>query len=227
MKVAVVGLGAMGSRIATRLLTAGHDLVVWNRSPEKLDPLLAQGAVVAVTPAEAATRADVLITMVAGPEALRAVSDGRDGLFAGAGAPLTVIEMSTVGPAAVLELARKLPAGVTLVDAPVLGSTAAAEAGTLTVFAGGPDDVVVAVRPLLERLGTVHHVGKLASGAAAKLVANAALLGSVASACRTKRRTTCWRRHHWPRNPSADADRSRRASIRGGSRCHWRERTPI
>src|ERR1043166_6447805 len=111
MTVAVVGLGAMGSRIARRLLGSGHHLVVWNRSPEKLGPLIELGAVGAATAAETASRADVLITMVADPEALRAVSDGGDGIIAGAEASLTVIEMSTVGPAAVAELASKLPAG--------------------------------------------------------------------------------------------------------------------
>jgi 3-hydroxyisobutyrate dehydrogenase len=180
MTVAVVGLGAMGSRVATRLLAAGYDLVVWNRSAEKLSPLLELGAVAAATPAEAASRADALITMVADPAALRAVSDGRDGIVVGADASLTVIEMSTIGPAAVAELASKLPAGTQLVDAPVLGGIAEAEAGKLTVFAGGADHAVADARPLLEQLGTVLHVGRSGSGAAAKLVANAALFGTVA-----------------------------------------------
>jgi HAD superfamily hydrolase (TIGR01450 family) len=180
MTVAVVGLGAMGSRIATRLLAAGHHLVVWNRSPEKLSPLVKLGAVVASTPAEAAGRADTLITMVADPAALRAVTGGRDGIVAGAVASLTVIEMSTVGPAAVAELANSLPAGTQLVDAPVLGGIAEAEAGKLIVFAGGQPEAVAAASPLLEQLGAVHHTGPSGSGAAAKLVANAALFGSVA-----------------------------------------------
>jgi HAD superfamily hydrolase (TIGR01450 family) len=177
MTVAVVGLGAMGTRIAARLLKAGYDVVVWNRTFEKAKALGERGAMVATTPAEAATGADVLITMVADPRALRAVSDR---IVAGADAPLRLIEMSTVGPAAVLELSQKLPADVRLIDAPVLGGIAEAEAGTLTVFAGGAPEAVAAVRALLEQLGTVHHVGPLASGAAAKLVANAALFGSVA-----------------------------------------------
>ncbi len=180
MTVAVVGLGAMGSRIAARLLAAGYPLVVWNRSPEKLGPLLELGAVAAATPAEAASRADVLITIVADPEALRAVSDGSDGIVAGADAALKVIEMSTVGPPAVVELEHKLQAGSGLIDAPVLGGIAEAETGTLTVFAGGEPEAVAAVRRLLEQLGTVHRVGPLGSGAAAKLVANAVLFGSVA-----------------------------------------------
>jgi HAD superfamily hydrolase (TIGR01450 family) len=180
MTVGVIGLGAMGSRIATRLLAAGHHVVVWNRSPEKLSPLIELGAVAATTPAEAASRADALITTVADPAALRAVSDGSDGIVAGADASLTMIEMSTVGPAAVAELASKLPAGTQLVDAPVLGGIAEADAGTLIVVAGGEAETLAGVRPLLEQLGTVLHVGPRGSGAGAKLVGNAALFGSVA-----------------------------------------------
>jgi HAD superfamily hydrolase (TIGR01450 family) len=170
----------MGSRVATRLLEAGYDVVVWNRSVEKTKPLLARGATVAATPAGAVLGADALLTMVADPAALCAISDGSEGIVAGADASLTVIEMSSVGPAAVAELSEKLAAGTQLVDAPVLGSLGEAEAGTLTIFAGGPPHAVDAARPLLEQLGTVHHVGSLGCGAAAKLVANAALFGSIA-----------------------------------------------
>ena len=106
--VAVVGLGAMGSRIALRLLDAGHDLVVWNRSPRKLEPLLERGATAAASPRAAARRSRTLITMLADPQALRSVSDGPDGIAAGAHPDLVVVEMSTVGPTAVAELAALL-----------------------------------------------------------------------------------------------------------------------
>jgi HAD superfamily hydrolase (TIGR01450 family) len=184
MKVAVVGLGAMGARIVTRLLDGGNEggneVLVWNRTPAKLGPLLERGAVAVATPAAAATQAEALITMVADPAALRAVAAGDEGIAAGAHRSLLVIEMSTVGPAAISELAATLPAGTALVDAPVLGSVAEVESGALTVFAGGSPPVVERARPLLAPLGTVVHVGPLGSGAAAKLVANAALFGSVA-----------------------------------------------
>ena len=107
--VAVIGLGAMGSRIAARLVAAGHEVTVWNRSAGKAEPLAGLGAFPAATPAQAASRAEVLITMVADPPALRAVTEGPDGVVAGAGASLTVVEMSTVGPAAVARLASALP----------------------------------------------------------------------------------------------------------------------
>jgi len=174
--VAVVGVGAMGSRMARRLLDAGYEVLVWNRSPERLGPLLERGAIATATPREAAERAEVLLTMLADPQALHAVTEGEDGIARGASPALTVIEMSTVGPAAVARLASALPAGTGLLDAPVLGSLGEVESGSLTILAGGPPDLVEQATPLLVNFGAVIHVGGLGSGAAAKLVANATLL---------------------------------------------------
>lgn len=179
--VAVVGLGAMGSRIARRLILAGHEVIVWNRTPAKLAELVDLGATAAESPADAARRADVLITMVADPASLRAVSEGGEGIAAGADATLTVIEMSTVGPAAAACLASALPAETPLLDAPVLGSIDEAEAGSLTIFVGGPVALVEQTEPLLSALGSVLHVGPLGAGQAAKLVANATLFGTLAT----------------------------------------------
>ena len=142
----------MGSRIARRLLDAGHDVVVWNRTPAKAEGFPR----VAPTAAEAARDAEVTITMVSNPQALREVTQGIE--------PKTLIEMSTVGPAAIRELAARMPR---LLDAPVLGSRAEAEAGTLHVFVGGPRELYDEYEQLLEPLGTVHHVGPLGAGAAA------------------------------------------------------------
>jgi 3-hydroxyisobutyrate dehydrogenase/2-hydroxy-3-oxopropionate reductase len=175
--VGVVGLGAMGSRIASRLHEAGYALVVWNRSRERMDPLVALGAAAAETPAEVAGSVEILLTMVANPEALRAVSEGPDGVAAGAGASLTVIEMSTSGPAAVARLRTMLPERVELIDAPVLGSLTEVEEGSLRIFVGGPRPLVERCLPVLSALGTPLHVGPLGSGAAAKLVANLTLVG--------------------------------------------------
>jgi HAD superfamily hydrolase (TIGR01450 family) len=177
--VAFVGLGAMGSRLALRLLEAGHPLVVWNRSIEKAGPLAAAGAVVAATPADAAARADALLTMVADPVALRAVAEGPDGIANGAHGSLTVIEMSTVGQAAVARLAAVLPEGTELIEAPVLGSVDEAEAGALRIFVGGQAGVVSRSMELLSVLGSPVHVGPLGCGQAAKLVANATLFATL------------------------------------------------
>lgn len=175
----MVGLGEMGGRIGRRLLQAGHELVVWNRSPGKASHLVDLGAQTAATPADAASRADVLITMVADPPALRAVTEGPEGVAAGAGATLTVVEMSTVGPAAVARLASVLPPATQLVDAPVLGSLAAAESGSLTIFVAGPAHTVDGLGPVLSALGSPIHVGGLGAGAGAKLVANATIFGTL------------------------------------------------
>jgi len=177
--VAVVGLGAMGSRIARRLLDAGHEVVVWNRTAERAAPLVEAGATAAATPAEAARRAEVVVTMVADPAALRDVTEGPEGTAAGVGAEATAIEMSTVGPDAVRRLASILPAGTGLLDAPVLGSRGEAESGTLRIFVGGPAELAERWTPLLSTLGSPLHVGPLGSGAAAKLVANTTLVGTI------------------------------------------------
>src|SRR5262252_2244776 len=179
--VAVVGLGRMGSRMARRLLDAGYDVIVWNRSPERLSSLLDSGALAASTPAEAGVRADVVITMVSDPAALRAVTEGPAGIAAVAATSLTVIEMSTVGPAAVGRLRAALPEGMRLLDAPVLGSLQEAESGSLTIFVGGPRRLFDDTRPLLSRLGTPIHAGHLGTGAAAKLVANGVIFDSLAA----------------------------------------------
>ena len=152
---------------------------MWNRSAGKAEPLAGLGAIPAATPAEAASRAEVLITMVADPAALQAVTEGPDGVVAGASASLTVVEMSTVGPAAVARLASALPPATGLLDAPVLGSPAEAEAGSLVIFAGGTAQLVERALPVLAVLGSVLHVGELGAGAAAKLMANAVLFATL------------------------------------------------
>jgi 3-hydroxyisobutyrate dehydrogenase/2-hydroxy-3-oxopropionate reductase len=174
--VAIVGLGAMGSRIARRLSEAGHDLVIWNRDSAKAEEL-ALGQI-AETPADAARRAEVVITMVTGPQALREVTEGDDGVVAGVGEETTVIQTSTVSAEAVSRLESLLPDG-TLLDAPVLGSISEVESGTLKVFAGGPGELVERWTELLSVLGSVLHVGPVGAGTAAKLVANTTLVGVI------------------------------------------------
>jgi HAD superfamily hydrolase (TIGR01450 family) len=180
-RVGVIGLGGMGGRIASRLLNAGYELIVWNRSPEKALPLIERGAELADTPADAAMRSEVLITMVADPAALQAVTEGREGIAAGATTALIVIQMSTVGPAALRWFASALPEGLELLDAPVLGSVGEAEAGSLAIFVGGPRELVERSRRLLSTLGAPLHVGPLGRGQAAKLVANGAHFATLAA----------------------------------------------
>jgi 3-hydroxyisobutyrate dehydrogenase len=173
-KIAFLGLGHMGAPMARQLLAAGHTLTVWNRTAEKAGALVDAGALLAAGPAEAVRDADVVITMLAGPDAVRAVADA---VVPELRAGMHWVEMSTVGPDAVRELGARLPAGVTLVDAPVMGSTDKAASGQLGILAGGDADGVAQV---LACFGPVTRTGPLGSGAALKLVVNTAVIGGVA-----------------------------------------------
>lgn len=168
------GLGAMGVPMAHRLVDAGYDVVVWNRTPERADPLVAKGARLADIPADVAAQADIVFTMLSDPAALEQVVFGHGGL-ASAMAGRTLVEMSTVGVLAVRQLAANLGPEVTMLDAPVLGSVPQATDGTLKIFVGGDAAVLDRWRPVLETLGTPRHLGPLGSGAAMKLVANLCL----------------------------------------------------
>lgn len=173
-KIAFLGLGRMGTPMARRLLAAGHPVTVWNRTEAKTGPLVAEGAVRAASPADAVRDADVVITMLAGPSALAAVADAvLPALPAGA----HWVEMSTVGPDAVRDLAARVGDRATLVDAPVMGSTDRAADGRLGILAGGDP---AGVEHVLAHLGTITRTGPTGSGAALKLVVNTAAIGGVA-----------------------------------------------
>jgi 3-hydroxyisobutyrate dehydrogenase-like beta-hydroxyacid dehydrogenase len=174
-RIAFLGLGQMGAPMAARLLEAGHELTVWNRTPRKAEPLTEKGARQATSPGEAVRDAEAIITMLATPEALEDVVFGRDGVAGGAGPVTTMIEMSTVGPEVVRDLAERLPEGVRLIDAPVLGSVPQATEGSLKVFVGGGEEDFGRWRSLLETFGTPIHLGPLGAGASMKLVANSTL----------------------------------------------------
>jgi 3-hydroxyisobutyrate dehydrogenase/2-hydroxy-3-oxopropionate reductase len=172
---AFCGLGQMGAPMAARLLEAGDEVAVWNRSPERAEPLVERGARRAASPAEAAKEVDAVFTMLATPDAVEDVVLGPDGVVHGVSGGSTVIEMSTIGPAAVGRIAAGLPDGVGLLDAPVLGSVRQATDGSLKIFVGGEAGLFERWRPVLEQLGTPRHVGPQGAGAAMKLVANVCL----------------------------------------------------
>lgn len=175
--VAVVGLGRMGSAMARALAASGDgaDLVLHNRTPERARALAGElGGRVAETPASAAAEADVAISMLADGTAVASVWDGPDGLLAGARAGAVLVDMSTVPPETLPPYAeRARAAGADLLDAPVSGSVALAEAGTLTIMAGGDGAALDRARPVLDRLSQrVFHMGPLGSGHAMKLAVN-------------------------------------------------------
>ena len=170
--IAVLGLGAMGRAIAARLLDAGHDLRVWNRTSGKDDELVASGARHAGTPADAVRDVEVVITMVTDPPALEAVLFEPEGAASAISQTATLIEMSTVGPTAIASAAERL--SVPVLDAPVLGSVPSVEAGRLVILVGGDRAVFDRHAELLAVLGTPMYVGPSGSGAWLKLVNNAA-----------------------------------------------------
>ena len=178
--VAVVGIGRMGSAMARCLARAGLPLVVHNRTRDRAEALAAElGARVASTPAEAASGADVVLTMLADDAAVRSVYDGADGLLAGAGRGTVLADLSTVTPHTLraFESAAR-SAGVGLLDAPVSGSVTTAESGQLTLMVGGATEDLARARPALEPLAkAIVHVGPLGSGAAMKLAVNTVIFG--------------------------------------------------
>ena len=177
MRVGFIGLGAMGTRMAGRLLAAHHDVVVYNRTPERTRPLEQRGAKVAATPKELAAGVEIVFSSVANDAALEQVMFGPDGALAGARAGSVVIEMSTVNPRTsrqVHEDARSK--GVAVLDAPVSGSTSQAEQGQLVIFVGGEEDVYQRCQSILAVLGSkTFYLGPSGAGATMKLCVNTLL----------------------------------------------------
>jgi 3-hydroxyisobutyrate dehydrogenase-like beta-hydroxyacid dehydrogenase len=176
--IAVLGLGAMDTAIAHRLLGGGHELSVWNRTPGRDVELVAAGARRAGSPADAVRRAEVVITMVTDPPALEHVLFGTDGAASAIPREATLIDMSTVGPTAIASVVERL-APVAVLDAPVLGSVPSVESGTLVILVGGERAVFDRRAELLSLLGTPIYVGPSGSGALLKLVNNAASIATL------------------------------------------------
>jgi len=171
--IAVLGLGAMGRAISHRLLGAGHELSVWNRTSGRDDELVTAGARRAGSAADAVRNAEVVITMVTDPPALEGVLFGPDGAAPAIPQSATLIDMSTVGPTEIASVAERL-APVPVLDAPVLGSVPSVETGKLVILAGGDREVFDRHTELLSILGTPVYLGASGSGAMLKLVNNAA-----------------------------------------------------
>jgi 3-hydroxyisobutyrate dehydrogenase len=172
-----LGLGAMGSRLAMRLLKAGYPLTVYDRTHEKAQPLAQLGARTAATPAEVAATSTVVFTSLADDAAVEAVLQGPDGAFAGAHPGTTFIEMSTILPTTSRALAAAAHArGMHLLDVAISGSTPLVETGAITLLAGGERDVYERCLPLLTALTQrCFYMGPSGMGTTMKLVVNALL----------------------------------------------------
>jgi len=172
-----VGLGAMGSRMARRLLDAGYTVVGYNRTPAKARALVDAGLRLAATPRETAQVSEAVFSMVADNTALRAVALGEHGVVAGLQRGAVFVEMSTVSPALVRELEAAVTArGAVLLDAPVSGSTLTMEQGQASIVVGGDASALERVRPYLTAIGpTVTHIGPLGLAKTMKIAINLGL----------------------------------------------------
>ena len=175
MKIGFIGLGAMGSALALNLVRSGYEVQVYNRNPDRVKPLRNAGATAAASPAQAAYGADLVFTMVADDDALKAVTLGAAGLVAGLKQDAVHVSMSTIGVATAQELAAlHRDAGLGFVSAPVFGRPDAAAARMLFIMAAGEEPYLKAALPLLEQLGqSVGIVGSDPSQAnLVKLIGN-------------------------------------------------------
>jgi 3-hydroxyisobutyrate dehydrogenase len=172
--IGFIGVGTMGTPMASNLVKAGYALVVYDRMAEKLKPLTALGATVASSPADVARQCDVVMTMLPADQAVKDVVLGAGGIAEGAAAGLIVIDSSTVLPAtskyAAAELAKL---GVAMLDAPVTGSEPQAVAGKLTFIVGGDKEIYEKCLPLFKAMGkTTFHMGPNGAGSYTKLANN-------------------------------------------------------
>ncbi|MGA2009079.1 MAG: NAD(P)-dependent oxidoreductase [Solirubrobacteraceae bacterium] len=176
VRVAFLGLGIMGSRMAANLVGAGVELTVWNRTEATAEAFCRQhGSHLAATPAHAAASCDVVFTMVVDGPQVHEVLLGRNGAAATAAAGTLFVDCSTIGPTATHEIAAGLAAhDLRLLDAPVTGSSPKARDGTLTIMVGGEREDYERALPLLRAMGeTIVHAGPQGQGQMIKLLNNA------------------------------------------------------
>jgi 3-hydroxyisobutyrate dehydrogenase-like beta-hydroxyacid dehydrogenase len=172
-----VGLGVMGRGVVLRLLAAGHAVTVWNRSRDKANALLAEGAAWADSPREVAARSEVVFTMVTNTAAVQAVCEGPEGIIAGLGPDKVYVDMSTASPANARALAAQVAdRGAVMLDAPVSGSVITLEQGKLSIMVGGDAATFERVKPILEAIGPkVIHLGPNGAAVTMKIASNLSL----------------------------------------------------
>ena len=171
-RLGFIGVGLMGKPMTLRLLAAGYAVTVWNRSPEKLAPVLAKGARAAGSPAEVARAADIAMMCVTDQEAAGEVLFGPDGVTHGGGPGKLLVDFSSIAPASAREFAARLErdCGMRLVDAPVSGGTVGAEQGTLAIMAGGRAEDIEHARPVVMHLAQrFTRMGDAGAGQVTKL----------------------------------------------------------
>jgi 3-hydroxyisobutyrate dehydrogenase-like beta-hydroxyacid dehydrogenase len=175
----------MGSAMAANLLKAGFEVTVWNRSPDKYASLTELNAVVAASPRAVAQNSDVIIAMMATPDAVQSVRDGADGIIAGLLAGKGYLDMSTVDADTSLESARLAhAAGALFLEGPVAGSRKPAEDATLTIMTAGDRQLHDTALPILEKMGSkILYLGDTGNAARLKLANNLVMAGMLAALC--------------------------------------------
>jgi 3-hydroxyisobutyrate dehydrogenase len=160
--------------MARNLLEAGHELAVWNRSPQRVDPLMEAGARLAESPADAASGTRATILMVTNAEGVHEVLFGDKGVVQGLPVGAAVINMGTIGAVATTRIAKTLgELGYRILDAPVSGSTRVAATGELNIMVGGDEQTLTEFEPVLAAMGAkISHIGEVGSGARMKLINN-------------------------------------------------------
>ena len=172
-----VGLGAMGSRMAKRLLDAGYPLTVYNRESARMQAFARAGAQMAYSPRDVAARSEVVLSSLTNDAAVEQVYLGPDGVLDGAKSGMLLVEMSTITPPTARKVAQAVQEkGIAFLDAPVSGSTPQAEAGQLAVLVGGDEADFERAKPILETIGKgAFRMGPVGAGASMKLVVNTLL----------------------------------------------------
>ncbi len=183
VNIGFIGMGTMGAPMAGRLIEAGNDLTIHNRTRAREEALAERGAARASSPKEAAAGADLVITMVSDTPDVEAVILGPDGTIHGMKEGAVLVDMSTISPTATREIARALEAkGVDMLDAPVSGGSEGASNGTLSIMVGGKAGVLESLRPVLGVLGnTITHVGPIGSGQVTKAINQVIIAGTYAA----------------------------------------------
>jgi 3-hydroxyisobutyrate dehydrogenase-like beta-hydroxyacid dehydrogenase len=171
--IGFIGTGLMGAGMTRSLIRKGHAVRIYNRTRAKAEAVARLGGEVVDSPAQAARGADVIVTMLADPAALREVVEGEQGILAGIRPGAVLIDSSTVSPPTTLRVLALLKArGAEMLDAPVFGSKNEAETGALGFLVGGEREVLARVQGVLDAMGRTIHVGANGAGASAKLVVN-------------------------------------------------------
>jgi 3-hydroxyisobutyrate dehydrogenase-like beta-hydroxyacid dehydrogenase len=181
MRVGLAGLGAMGAGIARRLHECGHEVVCWNRTKEKAEPLLEAGLGWAETPRELAASVDVLFTMLTNTAAVEAIAGGPDGVLAGLSEDMVWADISTIAPDASVAMAERVrAAGAWFLDCPVSGSPATLAAGQMSVMVGGERAAFERIEEVLHAIGPkVTYIGPNGQAILTKVAINLALVVSV------------------------------------------------